>query len=98
MLVRIKDNKAEVLQETHVEEKHSACLALDRVKDELAGFMEYKQLNKHSPQSRYALASEQEFQHMLLALDDFFASIIPELSVEEHAELVKFFKAATPSM
>jgi hypothetical protein len=98
MLVRIKDNKAEILQETHTEERHPACIALDRVKDELAGFMEYKQLNKHNAHSRYALASEQEFQHMLLALDDFFAAVIPELSTEEHAELNKFFKAVTPSM
>ena len=41
---------------------------------------------------RYALASEQEFQHMLLALDGFFTALIPELTTEEHIELVKFLK------
>lgn len=97
MLLRIDGNKAEVLQEVeHV--VHPACAAIDRVKDELAGFMEYKQLNKQSTHERYAMASKQEFQHMLLALDDFFTAIMPELNTEEHAELVKFFKAVAPSM
>lgn len=97
MLVRIIDNKAEVIEEVKHQDKHAACTALDRVKDELSGFMEYKHLNKHSAQKRYALASEQEFQHMLLALDDFFTALIPELSTEEHVELVKFFKAVAPT-
>lgn len=34
----------------------------------------------------------------LLALDDFFTALIPELTTEEHAELVKFFKAVTPTV
>lgn len=98
MLVRIVDGKAEVLQEMTTETKHPACSALERVKDELTGFIEYKELDKHNVQKRYALASAQEFQHMLLALDDFFSAIAPELSSEEHAELVKFFKAVTPAI
>lgn len=97
MLIRVNDGKAEVLQEVQTQSVHPACEALDRVKDELAGFMKYKHLNKQSTQKRYALASEQEFQHMLLALDDFFAELIPELSTEEHVELVKFFKAVAPT-
>ena len=97
MLIRVNDGKAEVLQEVQTQSVHPACEALARVKDELTGFMEYKHLNKQSTQKRYALASEQEFQHMLLALDDFFAALIPELSTEEHVELVKFFKAVAPT-
>lgn len=80
------------------EKVHPTCEALHRVKDELAGVIEYKNLNSHSDQKRYALAAEQEFQHMLLALDDFFTALIPELTTEEHAELVKFFRAVTPTV
>ena len=35
---------------------------------------------------------------MLLTLDNFFTALIPELTTEEHAELVKFFKAVTPTV
>ena len=35
---------------------------------------------------------------MLLALDDFFTTLMPELTHEEHLELVKFFKAVTPAV
>ena len=97
MLIKIDGDKAEVIQEVQ-KTVHPACAALDRVKDELAGFMEYKHLNKHSAQERYAMASKQEFQHMLLALDDFFTAVTPELTTDEHAELIKFFKAVTPSI
>lgn len=97
MLVRIDGNKAEVLNEVQ-HTVHPACAAIDRVKDELVGFMEYKQLNRHNAHERYAMASKQEFQHMLLALDDFFTAVTPELTADEHAEMTKFFKAVAPNM
>ena len=97
MLISVNGEEVKVVKEMHQEEVHPACAALSRVKDELAGVMEYKNLNKHSAQKRYALAAEQEFQHMLLALDDFFTALMPELTQEEHVELVKFFKAVTPT-
>lgn len=96
MLISVNGDEVKVVKEMH-QEVHPACEALNRVKDELAGVMEYKNLNKHSAQKRYALAAEQEFQHMLLALDDFFSALAPELTHEEHLELVKFFKAVTPT-
>ena len=96
MLISVNGEEVKVVKEMH-QEVHPACAALSRVKDELAGVMEYKNLDKHSAQKRYALAAEQEFQHMLLALDDFFTALMPELTAEEHAELVKFFKAVTPT-
>ena len=98
MLISIDGDEVKVVKEMCKEKVHPACEALHRVKDELAGVIEYKNLNKHSDQKRYALASEQEFQHMLLALDDFFTALIPELTTEEHTELVKFFKAVTPTV
>lgn len=98
MLISIDGDEVKVVKEMCKEKVHPACEALHRVKDELAGVMEYKNLNKHSTQQRYALAAEQEFQHMLLALDDFFTALMPELSTEEHAELIKFFKAVTPTV
>lgn len=98
MLISVDGDEVKVVKEMYKEKVHPACEALHRVKDELAGVIEYKNLNSHSDQKRYALASEQEFQHMLLALDDFFTALIPELTTEEHSELVKFFRAVVPTV
>ena len=79
-------------------EKPAACEALSRVKDELKGFMEYKDLQKaheakHPGSARYSTAAMQEFQHMLMALDDFVNELKPMLTEEEKAEWGRFVEA-----
>lgn len=79
----------------HHKEHPEVCSALDRVKDELEGVLEYKSLEKkyqekHPGTQRYATPSMQEFQHMLLALDDFFTELVPMLTPEELSEWQRF--------
>lgn len=79
-------------------EKPAVCEALARVKDELKGFMEYKALQKarestHPESKRYDTAAMQEFQHMLMAWDDFVTELKPLLNEEEKAEWGRFVEA-----
>lgn len=82
-----------------MEDKPEVCKALDRVKDELKGMLEYKHLDeayvKKHGSHHYATASFQESMHMFLALDDFFTALIPLLTAEEKAEWSKF-RASLP--
>ena len=81
-------------------EHEELCDDIDRIKDELEGFIKYKELakkrtsaNNHNTK-QYDIASMQEFKHMLLALDDFFSDLAPMISPEEKTELTKFFRNA----
>lgn len=79
-------------------EKPAVCEALARVGDELKGFMEYKALQKdhevkHPGSARYSTAAMQEFQHMLMALDDFVNELKPMLTEEEKTEWKRFVEA-----
>lgn len=94
------DNVEKVEDMPRGKKKHEACMALDRAMEELQGFLKYKGMDagKKEEEKRYALASMQEFQHLLLALDDFFTALQPELNTDEKVELMKFFRAITPTV
>lgn len=74
---------------------------LERVKEELEGFLKYKYLisertSKNDMNTKqYTIASMQEFKHMLLALEDFFKDIVHIASTEEKVEMERFFKTVT---
>lgn len=74
------------------EDKPEIICTIHRVKEELEGFLKYKKMSKDG-HTRYNLPSMQEFQHMLLALDDFFTQLKPMLTPDEHQELQKFTKS-----
>lgn len=101
MILKIDNEQVEVLKDMHHEEKPEICKALDRVHEELKGFLNYKELEKSfadknaDKPDRYGPVSMQEFQHMLLALDDFCAALVPALTPAELAEWRKF-KASIP--
>lgn len=93
------NEKGENKEHVSMEDKPEVCKALDRVKDELKGMLEYKHLDeayvKKHGSHHYATASFQESMHMFLALDDFFTALIPLLTAEEKAEWSKF-RASLP--
>lgn len=100
MIIKIDGDVVDVIKEhVSMEDKPEVCKALDRVKDELKGMLEYKRLDeayvKKHGSHHYAIASFQESMHMFLALDDFFTALIPLLTAEEKAEWSKF-RASLP--
>jgi hypothetical protein len=100
MIIKIDGDVVDVIKEhVSMEDKPEVCKALDRVKDELKGMLEYKHLDeayvKKHGNHHYATASFQESMHMFLALDDFFTALIPLLTAEEKAEWSKF-RASLP--
>lgn len=100
MIIKIDGDVVDVIKEhVSMEDKPEVCKALDRVKDELKGMLEYKHLDeayvKKHGSHHYATASFQESMHMFLALDDFFTTLIPLLTAEEKAEWSKF-RASLP--
>lgn len=97
---KVDGDVVDVIKEhVSMEDKPEVCKALDRVKDELKGMLEYKHLDeayvKKHGSHHYATASFQESMHMFLALDDFFTALIPLLTAEEKAEWSKF-RASLP--
>lgn len=94
MLLKIDGDEVHVMKD-HGEKEPEVCAALNRVKDELKGMLEYKKLNEKDAAHRYATPSFQECMHMFLALDDFFTALMPQLSAEERAEWAKF-RASLP--
>ena len=91
----IKGDQLEQVKLEEVKHMPKLCEAIHRAKEELEGFLKYKHMSENEGMSKYTQASMEEFQHMLLALDDFFTALIPELNVNEQEELLKFFKAVS---
>lgn len=90
MYIKIEGNKAEVIEHIDKDKPKILCI-MERIEDELEGFLKYKHMSeKHE---RYKIPSMQEFQHMLLAWDDFFSELCPMLTTEEELELRKFLKS-----
>ena len=63
--------------------------AVERLKDECKGWLKYKKMG-----DKYAIPAKQEFEHMLLALDDTFSRIKKQnLTDHEKAEMKKLTTA-----
>ena len=72
-----------------VDERNSKiCKTLSRVKDELEGYLEYKDLETES--AKYGVPRLQECMHLFLALDDFIIELHGMLNDEEKAEYKKW--------
>ena len=96
MFIEVNGDEARVVKSVEKKKPEIIC-TIDRVKDELEGFLKYKEMSKDG-HVRYDLPSMQEFQHMLLATDDFFTQLKPQLTPDEHQELVKFCKSLNQSI
>lgn len=98
MLLKIDGDTVEVVKEIP-HKKHEAIEALDRVKEELEGVIDYKKLALDTPSKKeeYTIISLQEFQHMLVALDCFITFIFNNATIEEKNELIKFIKSIQAS-
>lgn len=76
-------------QEEH-KEKDFMEDPLTRVEDEFEGWLEYRKMHKETNQDRYRIASQQEFGHLLMAIEDFFSCIQRhQPDAEEAAEFNK---------
>lgn len=64
--------------------KHPVVTAAERLADEAKGWRGYKHMGE-----RYEVPSYQEFQHMLLAIDDFFTAVLKDggMTEKERAEI-----------
>lgn len=63
------------MDEPHTVEKEFVDNPLERVKDEYEGWCEYRKMHKKTNEERYRIASQQEFGHLLMAIEDFFHCI-----------------------
>ncbi len=67
--------------------KHPLIAAAERIEDECKGWMGYKSLAKEQTSGeladRYEKASLQEFSHMIIALDDFFSTMLKHKMLTE---------------
>lgn len=91
MFIEVDGDDVRVVKSVEKQKPEIIC-TIDRVKDELEGFLKYKHMSKDG-HTRYNLPSMQEFQHMLLAMDDFFTQLSSQLTPDEHQELLKFYKS-----
>ena len=71
---------------------HPLIAAAERIEDECKGWMGYKSLAKEHTRElaeRYERASLQEFSHMIIAVDDFFSTMLKHkmLTEKEKAEM-----------
>lgn len=61
------------------EEKHEVdefmTDPLARVKDEYEGWIKYRKMHKDTGEERFRIASQQEFGHLLMAIEDFIHCI-----------------------
>lgn len=64
---------------------------IDRVKDELSSWQEYKTMSVSEP--RYAQVAVEEFQHGLMALSDMFTEMAKSCTEKEHNELRHLLQA-----
>lgn len=96
MLIKVDGDEVKVMKE-HCDETPETVKTLCRVKEELEGFLQYKHMAEKVNPTRYITPSMQEFQHMLLALDDFITQLVPLLNAEERAEFNKFIKSIVPA-
>ena len=62
----------EVMEES---KKDNEEMSYERIEDEYKGWMMYKSMYEKTGEHRYEIASSQEFGHLLIALEDFFACI-----------------------
>lgn len=92
MFFKVEDNKIKEIKGFDTKEECEVVKIVHRIKDELKGFLEYKDMVNNG-NTRYATPSMQEFQHMLLALDDFMDKLLPLLNAEEKEELHRFIQS-----
>nr|DAQ89831.1 MAG TPA: hypothetical protein [Caudoviricetes sp.] len=76
------------------EEQEMMTKPLDRLKDEFDGWVMYKTMYKNdTTEQRYRIASQQEFGHLLMALEDFVDCIQDhkpdEIEVEEFKRFIE---------
>lgn len=88
MLLSIEGNDVKVMDERDFHKTPKICKTLARVKDELEGYMEYRDLEASSP--KYSVPRLQECMHLFLALDDFITELHGMLNDEEKAEYKKW--------
>ena len=88
MLLSIEGNDVKVMDERDFHKTPKICKTLARVKDELEGYLEYKDLEKES--AKYGVPRLQECMHLFLALDDFITELHGMLNDEEKAEYKKW--------
>lgn len=92
MYIKVDGDKAEIVK--HIEkDKPKVVCAVERMQDELEDFLKYKHMYEHDNNSKYADISMQEFQHFLIAWDDFTSMLQPLLNSKESAEFHKFVKS-----
>lgn len=71
--------------------------SLDRVKDEFDGWVMYKKMyEQDKSEQRYKIASQQEFGHLLMAIEDFTDEIKKhkpdEIEVEEFNRFIEHLR------
>lgn len=94
MYLHIKDGKAEVIEPSTLHSEAEAhkdpmyCTAIvDRIKDEMNGWIEYKHLYEVTKEAGHKLACEQEFQHMLLAISDLMTTLASKHTLTEQERM-----------
>lgn len=88
MLLSVEGDTVKVVDERNLHNTPKVCSILARVKDELEGYLEYRDLEKESP--KYSVPRLQECMHLFLALDDFITELHGMLNDEENAEYKKW--------
>lgn len=91
MYLHVKDGKAEVLSHEDLKHYHqketdpTSCHAIvERIEDELDGWCEYKELYAKTGEAGHRTASEQEFQHLLLAISDLIHALYKKQHLTDH--------------
>lgn len=89
MIIMVDPDTGKV-QKLGEETEDKALKICDRLDEELEDWLHYHEMAQKTHDTRYEAISEQEFQHMLVALSDFLDNIKGRLTPAEMAQYNKF--------